>query len=164
MRHAFYPEEMPESFPRRENFPQPPPPPPGLFSMKMKVAWHDLDPVKHVNNANYIKYTEECGLQVIAAHGWPISRMIDNGFAIFIRQHRIKYIQPARLGDELLISTWASNVRRSSATRHYLIQRGFDRKKLAIIHTKSVWVDLETGRPVRIPESLLSDFSANIIA
>lgn len=164
IKRAFHPEEMPESFPRREKFPQLPLPPPGKFSMKMKVAWHDLDPVQHVNNANYIKYTEECGLQVIASHGWPIARMIDNGFAIFIRRHQIKYIQPARLGDELLISTWASNVRRSSATRHYLIQRESDRKKLAIIHTKSVWVDLDTGRPIRIPESLLSDFSANIIA
>lgn len=131
--------------------------------MQISVAWHDLDPVQHVNNANYLKYAEECGMQVIAAHGWPISRMIEEGFAIFIRRHQVQYLQPALLGDELVISTWASSVRRSTATRHYLIQRKSDLEKIAVIHTTSVWVDLKTSRPIRIPEDLLVDFSSNII-
>ena len=132
--------------------------------MDLTVAWYDLDPVQHVNNANYLKYTEECGMRAIAAHGWPISRMIDEGFAIFIRQQQIQYLQPAQLGDDLLISTWVSNVRRSSATRHYIIQRKSDQANLAVIHSKGVWVDLKTGQPIRIPESLLSNFAANIVS
>jgi acyl-CoA thioester hydrolase len=103
-------------------------------------------------------------MQAIATHGWPINRMIDEGFAIFIRQQQIQYLQPAQLGDDLLISTWVSNVRRSSATRHYIIQRKSDQANLAVIHSKGVWVDLKTGQPIRIPESLLSDFAANIVS
>jgi acyl-CoA thioester hydrolase len=163
IKEAFFPEGPPDSFPAREKFPQPPTPPTGKFSMSLPVAWHDLDAAQHVNNANYLKYTEECGMQVIAAHGWPISRMISEGFAIFVRRHQIQYLQPAVLGDDLLISTWVSNVRRSTATRHYLIQRKSDQSNLALIHTNSVWVDLKTGRPIRIPETLLSDFAANIV-
>lgn len=163
IKEAFFPEGPPVSFPAREKFPQPPIPPTGIFSMSLPVAWHDLDAVQHVNNANYLKYTEECGMQVIAAHGWPISRMISEGFAIFVRRHQIQYLQPAVLGDDLLISTWVSNVRRSTATRHYLIQRKSDQSNLALIHTNSIWVDLKTGRPIRIPETLLSDFAANIV-
>ena len=132
--------------------------------MNLTVAWHDLDPVQHVNNANYLKFTEECGMKVIAAHGWPISRMIDEGFAIFIRRQQIQYLQPAQLGDELLISTWVSNIRRSSANRHYIIQRKSDQSNLAVIHSKGVWVDIKSGQPIRIPESLLSDFAANIVS
>ena len=164
IKEAFFPEGTPVSFPSHEKFPYPPPAPAGKFSMQISVAWSDLDPVQHVNNANYLKYTEECGMQVIAAHGWPISRMIDEGFAIFIRRHQIQYLQPAVLGDELIISTWASNVHRSTATRHYLIQRKSDLEKLAVVHTKSVWVDLNSGRPIRIPEDLLVDFSSNIVS
>ena len=163
-RSAFFPGGAPDAFPKREKFPPLPPKPGGTFSMELSVAWHDLDSVQHVNNANYLKYTEECGMQVIAAHGWPISRMLDHGFAIFIRQHQIQYLQPAILGDKLTISTWASNVRRSTATRHYLIQRKSDGQKLAVVHSKSVWVDLETGRPIRIPKNLLVDFSNNIVS
>ena len=164
IKKAFFPEGPPETFPVLEKFPQPPPPPKGKFTMNLTAAWHDLDPVQHVNNANYLKYTEECGMQAIATHGWPINRMIDEGFAIFIRQQQIQYLQPAQLGDDLLISTWVSNVRRSSATRHYIIQRKSDQANLAVIHSKGVWVDLKTGQPIRIPESLLSDFAANIVS
>ena len=163
IKQAFFPEGPPESFPPREKFPQLPSPPAEKFTMNLTVAWHDIDAVQHVNNANYLKYAEECGIQVIAAHGWPMSRMIDEGFAIFIRRHQIQYLQPARLGDELLISTWASNIRCSTGTRHYVIQRLSDQARLAVIHTNSVWVDLKTGRPIRIPGALLSDFAANIV-
>ena len=163
IKHAFFPEGLPESFPPRKKFPPLPSPPSEIFSMNYKVAWHDLDPVQHVNNATYLTYIENCGMQVISSYGWPISRMIDQGFAIFIRRHQIQYLKPALLGDELLISTWASNVRRSTGTRHYLIQRQSDQEKLAVIHTDSVWVDLETGRPIRIPDSLLEDFSPNLV-
>jgi len=162
IRNAFFPEGPPDTFPSREKFPQPPPPPRGIFSMRIPVAWHDLDAVQHVNNANYLKYAEECGMQVVAAHGWPISRMIEEGFAIIIRRHQIQYLQPAVLGDELIVSTWVSAVRRSTATRHYLIQRQSDQERLALIHTRGVWIELKTGRPIRIPENLLADFSANI--
>lgn len=164
IKEAFFPEGPPVSFPPRDKFPNLPPAPVEKFSMQISVAWHDLDAVQHVNNANYLKYAEECGMQVIAAHGWPISRMIEEGFAIFIRRHQIQYLQPALLGDELVISTWASSVRRSTATRHYLIQRKSDLEKIAVIHTTSVWVDLKTGRPIRIPGDLLVDFSSNIIS
>lgn len=164
IKDAFFPDGQPESFPYRKRFPSPPDPPTGKYSMQMSVAWHDLDAVQHVNNANYLKFTEECGMQVIAHYGWPMNRMIGEGFGVFVRRHQIKYLQPAVLGDNLIISTWASDVRRSTAIRHFVIQRLSDREKLALIHSKAVWVELETGRPIRIPENLLADFSANIVS
>lgn len=163
IKDAFFPDGQPESFPPRKRFPSPPNPPDGRYSMQLAVAWQDLDAVQHVNNANYLNYTEECGMQVIAHHGWPIDRMLSEGFAVFIRRHQIKYLQPAILGDDLIISTWVSGVRRSSITRHFIIERQPDFEKLAVIHTKAVWVDLESGSPIRIPEKMLADFSANIV-
>ncbi len=103
-------------------------------------------------------------MQVLAAHGWPINRMLEDNFAILIRRHQIQYRQPAILGDELIISTWASYVRRSHATRHYVIQRKSDGVQLATVHSLGVWVNLESGKPMRIPEDFLSDFSTNIVS
>jgi acyl-CoA thioester hydrolase len=91
---------------------------------RLKVAWRDLDPVQHVNNAIYLVYAEECGMQVIAAHRWPLTRMLKEGFAILLRRNQVQYLHPAVLGDELSISTWASDVKRSTATRYYTIRRG----------------------------------------
>ena len=132
--------------------------------MNFRVAWQDLDSEQHVNNAVYLSYIEECGMQVIAAHGWPITRMIKENFAILIRKHQIQYRRPAFLDDEIIISTWVSNVRRSTATRHYIIRRKTDGEELAIVNSLSVWVKLDSGKPMRIPEDLLSDFSANIVS
>ena len=164
IKQAFFPEGPPDSFPARKKFPQPPPPPAEIYSMQLTVPWHDLDAVQHVNNANYLRYAEECGMQVIANFGWPMRRMTDQGLAIFITRHQVQYLQPAVLGDNLTITTWASDVRRSTATRHYLIQRQSDQERIAVIHTKSVWVDLKSGKPIRIPDQLLSDFADNIVS
>ena len=125
--------------------------------------WQDIDSEQHVNNAVYLNYVEECDMEVIAAHGWPITRMLNDNFAIHIRRYQILYRQPAILNDDLVLSTWASNVRRSTATRHYSIQRESDGTQLAWVHSLGVWVDLRTDRPIRIPESLLVDFADNIV-
>jgi acyl-CoA thioester hydrolase len=161
---AFFPNGPPTSVPPRRKFLDPPSPPANKFEMHRRVIWQDLDPVQHVNNAVYLTYVEECGMQVIAAHGWPITRMLDENFAILIRRHQIQYRQPAFLNDELVISTWVSDVRRSNATRHYVIQRESDGAHLATVHSLGVWVNLDSGKPIRIPERLLSDFSANIVS
>jgi len=160
---AFFPEGPPATFPEREPFPVAPPPPPGVFKMSVRVAWKDIDSVHHVNNAAYLEYVEECGMQVIAAHKWPWKRMADAGFAIFLRKHQVQYLQPALLGDELELSTWAYDIKRSTATRAYAIRRAGDGVLLAQVHSLGVWVDLATGRPIRIPADLLADFAPNLV-
>jgi acyl-CoA thioester hydrolase len=162
MINGFFPDGPPANIPSRHRFKAPPNPPEGKFETQLRVTWNDLDPVQHVNNAVYLNYIEECGMQVLSAHGWPVTRMIAEGFAIFIRRHQIQYRQPALLGDELVISTWVSNVRRSTATRHYVIRRKSDKSELATVHSLGVWVDLNQRRPIRIPSQFLADFSSNI--
>lgn len=162
--NAFFPEGIPQEFPPRQAYPPLPPPPSGKFTTYHRVAWQDLDPAQHVNNAVYLEYIEECGMQVIAAHNWPVQRMQAEGFAILIRRHQIQYASPALLNDDLIITTWVSSVKRAMATRHYEICRITDSQRIATVHSLGVWVDLKSGKPIRIPEQLLADFSANIIA
>jgi acyl-CoA thioester hydrolase len=90
--------------------------------------------------------------------------MLNENFSILIRKHQIQYRQPAILDDELILSTWVSNVRRSQATRHYIIQRKSDGAQLALVHSLGEWVNLDSGRSIRIPKTLLSDFAANIVS
>jgi len=158
---AFFPEGLPKLAQRREPFPEPPSPPPGIFKMRKKVAWGDIDPAGHVNNAVYLTYIEDVGVGVCDAHNWPMERQMKQGFAIVARKHRVEYLQLALLGDELELATWFSDVRRSTAIRHYRIGRVSDGETLARARTLWVWVDLETGRPIRIPTDFLSDFASN---
>ncbi len=160
---AYIPEGQPEALPPAERFPKAPPPPPEAFSIHRKVRWRDIDRLKHVNNANYLEYVEECGFQAVAWRGWPVQRMVDEGFAILVRKNQLHYRQPALLDDEMEITTWVSEVRRSTAMRYYQIRRCPGGELLVEVHALGVWVDLKTGRPARIPAQFLIDFQADIV-
>ena len=139
-------------------------PPPGVFSMRRRVAWGDLDMTRHVGDATLLEYVETCGFGVIAAYGWPAARMAAQGFAIIVRRHQIENLLPAALDDELEIATWASDVKRVTSTRHYTIRRVSDEALLTRVDTLGVWVDLTSGRPIRIPPDFLADFAPNLVA
>ena len=158
---AFYDGDPPVAE-RSEPFPEAPPPPPGTFRIRQHVEWRDIDQAMHVNNANYLAYIEECNTQVAIAHGWPLERMLDRGMGIVARRYRIEYRQPAFIGDELEVATFVSDARRSTAIRHYTIHRVADSAMIARAHVLWVWVNLETGRPMRIPEDFRESYRANI--
>jgi YbgC/YbaW family acyl-CoA thioester hydrolase len=84
------------------------------------------------------------------------------GVAILVRKNHIRYQQPALLGEELEIRTWASDVRRSTAVRYYHIHRPGVAPPIVEVHALGVWVDLKTGRPRRWPEAFMHDFKENI--
>jgi acyl-CoA thioester hydrolase len=159
---AFYPEGAPQQGQRREPFPAPPAPPPNVFTLHHRVRWRDLDPAGHVNNANYVAFAEDAGMAILAEAGWSAARMTAEGFGIVAREFRIEYLQPAVLDDDLTISTWVSDMRRSTAYRHYTISRVHDGAILARARGRWVWVDLVTGHPIRIPPAFIADFAFNV--
>jgi len=148
---------------RRKRIPAAPRPPAGTFSHQRRVAWRDLDANAHVNNAAYIEFAEDCGVEVAAAFGWPMARCMEAGFAILVRRHQILYRHPAFLGDDLDVKTWISDIQRVKAIRHYTITRVSSGQQLARLRSTYVWVDLASGKPIRIPEIFIRDFEANIV-
>jgi acyl-CoA thioester hydrolase len=162
MVNAFYPEGLPEQAPPRSRFPIAPPPPPGVFQRRQQIKWQDIDSAQHVNNAVYLAYMEDCGVQATTVHGWPRSRMRTEGFDIVARQHRIEYRQPAVLGDEVEITTWVSDVERDTAIRHYAITRASD--GVLLVQARMVWgtVDAKIQQPIRMPAKFLRDLALNI--
>jgi len=146
----------------RSGFPEPPPAPAGVFTLRKRVEWRDIDGAQHLNNAAYFNYFEDCAIQVAAHFGWPSSRTISAGLALVAHRHHIAYREPALLDDEIDITTWLFNVKRSSAIRHYDLTRVQDGALLARAQTHWVAINLETGRPTRVSAEFLADFEANI--
>ncbi|MGE5221488.1 MAG: acyl-CoA thioesterase [Omnitrophica WOR_2 bacterium] len=147
----------------RLEFPPAPPAPVGVFRSHSSVAWQDINANLQVDPATILAYVEECGMQVIAAHRWPLERMLSDGFTILLRRNQIHSIRTARLGDELEFATWASDVKRATATRHYQVTRLEDGALIAQVHSLGVWINLETGLPMRVPALFLKDFDPNIV-
>lgn len=145
-----------------DKYPNNPPEAPEIFTMRRKVEWRDIDPGEHVNNSVYFSYLDECGMQIAEAYGWPWKRMKAENFAIVARKHHIQYRIPAVLGDELIIKTWIAKVRRSTGVRFYAIYRASDGALIARCHSLYVWVNLNSLRPIKIPENFYRAFQNNI--
>jgi len=148
---------------RARRFPPPPPPPVGVFRMRRKVMWQEIDPSRQVNVATLLGYATDCGMEVSAAHRWPEARMMEHGFGIISRRHHILCGQAAMMSDELEISTWAYAPTRATCMRTYVISRPRDDAMVMQLISLYVWVDMATRQPVRIPAQLLADFAPNIV-
>lgn len=155
---AFMPEGLSDTLPARPRFTLPPPPP-DVYKLRRRVEWRDLDSARHVNNAVYLNYIEDAGMQVAIHYGWPLARSQSAGWAAVAREHHIEYKHPALLDDELEISTWVTANGRATADRYYTITRPRDGLQLIQARTRWVWIDLQSGRPIRIPEDFLHDFA-----
>lgn len=162
---AFFPDGPPtDDVPPREPFPATPAAPPGAYVIERPVAWSDLDGLHHVNNAVYLNYAEDAGMGAIAAYGWPVDRCMAAGFAIVARRQRIEYKAQAVLGDTVRVTTWWSDPRRTNAVRNYRIERVSDGQLLARVWGHFVWVNVQTGRPIRIPADFIADLAPNGVA
>jgi acyl-CoA thioester hydrolase len=143
-------------------FPNPPAPPEGVLRFEKRVEWRDLDAMQHLNNAIYPSYAENVAMQLGDHFGWSFKEWFDQGLAFVARRHQIQYLQPATFNDTLEIATWLYNVRRTSATRYYGFHRHADGELLAQMATLWALLDLESGRPTRLPETFVEIVGSNI--
>lgn len=159
--NAFHPDGEPEEAPRREPFPKPAPYAPHVYKGRYRVEWRDVDPQRHVNNAAYLSYIENCVMDMARDRGWPAERIEQEGFAIVARQYRIEYLRPAFLDDELEIGTWVSDKKRATAVRHYEIRRAETDELLVRARALWVWINRKTAMPIRIPSAFEAAFADN---
>ncbi|MBW4437273.1 MAG: YbgC/FadM family acyl-CoA thioesterase [Pleurocapsa minor GSE-CHR-MK-17-07R] len=156
------PADRVEATARREKFPDVPPVPPGAFTMTRRVEWRDIDMAQHVNHANYLTFMEECAVQAAAARGWPFARMWEAGFGIMARKHRIEYRMQARLGDELNVTTFLAEPRRSTVVRHFTVTRASDNALIARAKSQFMCVDVVNSALMRFPPLFVEDFADSI--
>ena len=162
IKSAFVPEIADQPMSPRYRFPEPAPQPEGVFRVVRRAEWQDIDMMHHLNNAAYLDYAMDAGVQLTSAFGWPMSYWMEEGIAFVARKSCIEYLSPAFLDDELEIATWLYNVRPATLTRHFDIRRFGKDELLARIQTLWVMLNLNTGRPMRIPDSMIEILAPNI--
>ena len=114
------------------------------------VEESDLDQNKHVNNVVYVKWMENVAIQNSSSWGLTPEFYLQLGATWVARRHTIEYLHQAFLGDELVIRTWISEIKRVSSVRSYEIVRPADGLTIATGETLWAFVNIKDGRPTRI--------------
>ena len=110
----------------------------------------DLDQNKHVNNVVYVKWMENVAIKNSSSWGLTPEFYLQLGATWVARRHTIDYLHQAFLGDELIIRTWISEIKKVSSVRSYEIIRPADGLTIATGETLWAFVNISDGRPTRI--------------
>ncbi len=123
------------------------------------VTPEEIDGLGHVNNQVYLDWLMEAATKHSALVGWDIARLIAMGEGWVVRRHEIDYLLPVLPGETVRMRTWVETAERASSERHYEVFRKSDGKLVCQGRTMWVWINYKTGRPSRIPQPLIKDFT-----
>lgn len=126
---------------------------------EIKVRGYHLDAFGHVNNARYLEFLEE-GRWDYAEERLAIEERKQRGLIFTIVNININYRRPAFMGETLEIRTWVSQVGNASATIRQEIFLKVTGELVADADVTFVMVDMETNKPLPIPEDIRAAFEA----
>ena len=137
---------------------------PRLFAKTFTIPGDAIDELGHVSNLKYIAWMQEIAIQHSAAKGWPMERYLENGVAWVVRSHFVTYVRPAFAGEMITIQTWVAEIKPRSCLRRYLVSRTNDQSVLVEAETNWVYIDRQSGRPLRISDDLRAAFDGGPVS
>ena len=140
-----------------------PPAPPNVFTFPKEVVWRDVTASRHMDNAVFLEHFTEAGMRVSGHYGWTTDKAIDEGLGWFARSLEIAYHKPLHLNDQVEISTWISEIKTSSVIRNFRMVKAEGDDLISHCRMRLTLVDLNTGRPMRVPMEIRDDFAENIL-
>ena len=126
------------------------------FEHPIRVYWEDTDAGGIVFYANYLKFFERARTEWLRSLGLEQSRLRDTTGGIFVvSETSLRYLQPARLDDELVVTAQLEEGGRASLI---IAQRASMKHDGALLCEGTIrigWVDAQSLRPARIPPIIL---------
>ncbi|MBI3747315.1 MAG: alpha-glucan family phosphorylase [Chloroflexi bacterium] len=128
------------------------------FRFHQTVRSYELGPDGTVRPQVILQWLEHAVFRAATRAGWPRERMVAAGFLTFVIGHHLVRGEPAREGDELVVTSRLVDLRRVSGTWHHEIH-GSDGSLIAADRARGAFLDLE-GRIRPAPRELLDDLLA----
>lgn len=114
------------------------------------IRWGDMDALGHVNNTLYFRYMEQARLEWVYALAHGNAYAGDSGPLII--NASCTFLSPLVYpGDIEVIMTLGDPGRTSVGSYYDIIHDG---RMFAEGAAKIVWIDLASGRPIPLPESI----------
>jgi acyl-CoA thioester hydrolase len=130
------------------------------FSHPVRIYWEDTDAGGLVYYANYLKFFERARTEWLRGLGFGQQRLReDQGLMWVVAEANVRYLQPARLDDELAVSVALAAAARATLTLIQAARRGptilaEGRITLACVAAASL-------RPRRIPQAIFDALASS---
>ena len=123
----------------------------------LTVYFEDTDTAGVVYYANYLKFMERARSDMIRAVGVDQLEVLSSGGgAYYVAECNIRYVRPARLGDDLVVVSTVDQVRAASVTIQQRVIRGDE--LLTDARVTAAFLDAN-GRPQRQPKEWVEKFN-----
>ena len=132
------------------------------FEFPIRIYWEDTDAGGIVFYANYLRFFERARTEWLRSFG--LSQQVlreQTGGMFVVTDARLRYLQPARLDDQLLVTANLQEKGRASLTigqQALLNREHMNPSEPVLLNEATVrigWVDAATMRPSRIPATIL---------
>ncbi len=128
------------------------------FSTPIRVRFHETDAQGIVHNANYPVWFEVARVAYLERYAGGYQRLRDLGLEAVVLETHIRYLQPTRFDDRLLVHVRCVDVKGARFRYEYVVER--DGVAVADGWTAHATVDAARFRPTRIPTWLREAISA----
>lgn len=120
----------------------------------IEVRSYELDSFGHANHAVFLNWLEYARFEALRRAGFPYDDIIARGWGIYVVRIEVDYLREARLGERLLVRTWADGYRRSSMVlAQQVVLEAEPHQEVARARVTAVWVGTDR-RPLRVPAEI----------
>ena len=119
------------------------------FSTDVKVRFAETDAQGIAHNANYLIWFEVARVEYLERYAGGYQRLRELGLEALVLESHVRYVQPARFDDRLVVHARCVDVKGARFRYEYAIER--EDVVIADGWTAHATVDGETLRPTRVP-------------
>ncbi|MDH5671090.1 MAG: acyl-CoA thioesterase [Myxococcales bacterium] len=128
------------------------------FRLDVRVEGADVDEQGHVSNIVYVRWIQDVAVAHSTALGYAHADYVGLGSFFVVRKHEVEYLRPAYAGEEVALLTHIARWRAASCERKTRIERVSDGALLCRATTLWAFIDIATGKPMRIPGEMKEGF------
>ncbi len=129
------------------------------FAHRCRVYYEDTDAGGVVFYVNYLKFMERARTERLRSLGFAQSQLAREDLLFVVRRSEARYLAPARLDDELLVTAEVTELRGASLRFAQQVRRVDDDRLLCEGQFDVVCVRAESFKPRALPEALRAAFA-----
>lgn len=128
------------------------------WKVEIRVRYGETDRMGYCYYGNYAQFLEVGRVEALRDSGFSYKELEDNGIALPVQNYQISYKRPAYYDDVLTIVTRIQKIEGARIVFSYEVLN----QKAELIceaETTLVFINMESGRPVKAPISILEALS-----